>query len=137
MMKLTLIRETPGDRCTHGKLYVDNVYECYTLEDKDRFLEAGGEKIYGETAIPRGLYQVVIDQSQRFRRLLPRLLDVPYFEGIRIHSGNTDADTEGCILVGSVRGDERVLNSRATFDKLFAKLSKAFDDGDQIVIEVK
>ncbi len=136
-MKLTLVRETPGDRCTHGKLYVDNVYECYTLEDEDRFLENGGEKIYGETAIPRGLYQVVIDQSQRFRRLLPRLLDVPHFEGIRIHSGNTDADTQGCILVGTVRGDQRVLNSRVAFDKLFAKLQRAYDDGDQIVIEVR
>jgi len=113
------------------------VYECYTLEDKDRFLEEGGEKIYGETAIPRGLYQVVIDQSQRFRRLLPRLLDVPHFEGIRIHAGNTDADTQGCILVGTVRGDERVVNSRVAFDKLFAKLQRAYDDGDQIVIEVK
>lgn len=137
MMRLTLVRDTPGDRCTHGKLYVDNVFECYTLEDKDRFLENGGEKIYGQTAIPRGLYQVVIDQSQRFRRFLPRLLDVPQFEGIRIHSGNTDADTQGCILVGTVRGDQRVLNSRAAFDKLFTKLQKSFDDGDQIVIEVK
>ena len=135
-MKLLLIREPAGEICTHGKLYVNGVFECFTLEDVDRKLEQGGEKIYGRTAIPRGTYEVIINHSQRFKRDLPLLLNVSGFTGVRIHSGNTHEDTEGCVLVGSTRGDQCVRNSRAAFDKLFDQLDEAYAAHEQIELEV-
>lgn len=135
-MKLLLVREPSGDSCTHGKLYVNGVFECFTLEDKDRKLEAGGEKIYGQTAIPRGTYEVIINFSQRFKRDLPLLLNVAGFSGVRIHAGNTSEDTEGCILVGSSRGDQRVNNSRVAFNKLFDQLDEAYAANEAISLEI-
>lgn len=135
-MKLLLIREPSGETCMHGKLYVNGVFECFTLEDVDRKLENGGEKIYGRTAIPRGTYEVIINHSQRFKRDLPLLLNVPAFSGVRIHSGNTSEDTEGCILVGSTRGDQRVNNSRVAFNKLFDQLDEAYAANESIELEV-
>ena len=135
-MKLLLVREPSGDSCTHGKLYVNGVFECFTLEDKDRKLEAGGEKIYGQTAIPRGSYKIIINFSQRFKRDLPLLLNVAGFSGVRIHAGNTSEDTEGCILVGSSRGDQRVNNSRVAFNKLFDQLDEAYAANEAISLEI-
>jgi Family of unknown function (DUF5675) len=135
-MKLLLIREPSGEKCTHGKLYVNGVFECFTLEDVDRKLEQGGEKIYGRTAIPRGSYKVIINFSQRFKRDLPLVLNVPGFTGIRIHAGNTAEDTEGCVLVGSSRGDQRVNNSRVAFNKLFDQLDEAYAANESITLEV-
>lgn len=135
-MKLLLVREPSGDKCTHGKLYVNGVFECFTLEDKDRKLESGGEKIYGQTAIPRGTYEVIINFSQRFKRDLPLLLNVAGFSGVRIHAGNTSEDTEGCILVGSSRGDQRVNNSRVAFNKLFDQLDEAYAANEAISLEI-
>ena len=135
-MKLLLIRDPSGENCTHGKLYVNGVFECFTLEDVDRKLENGGEKIYGRTAIPRGTYEVIINFSQRFKRDMPLLLNVPGFAGVRIHSGNTAEDTEGCILVGGSRGDQRVNNSRVAFGKLFDQLDEAYAAQDSITLEV-
>lgn len=135
-MKLLLVREPSGDKCTPGKLYVNGVFECFTLEDKDRKLEAGGEKIYGQTAIPRGTYEVIINFSQRFKRDLPLLLNVAGFSGVRIHAGNTSEDTEGCILVGSSRGDQRVNNSRVAFNKLFDQLDEAYAANEPISLEI-
>lgn len=137
-MKLVLTRTLLNAKSTIGKLIVDDTFFCYTLEDKDRYLETHPEaKVYGETAIPRGRYQVIIDFSGRFQRELPRLLLVPGFEGIRIHPGNTDKDTHGCILVGtSIVNDDFISNSRATFDHLFAILDDAYNRGQEIWIEV-
>lgn len=135
-MKLLLVREPSGDSCTHGKLYVNGVFECFTLEDKDRKLESGGEKIYGQTAIPRGSYEIIINFSQRFKRDLPLLLNVAGFSGVRIHAGNTSEDTEGCILVGSSRGDQRVNNSRVAFNKLFDQLDEAYAANEAISLEI-
>src|SRR6478736_9414023 len=97
-MKLTLRREPSTTKSTPGKLYVDSIFECYTLEDVVR-----PAKIYGQTAIPAGTYKVIINMSNRFKRLLPLLLNVPDYEGVRIHPGNTDKDTDGCILPGVTR----------------------------------
>ena len=122
-MQVTVIRDKKTDKSTTGKLSVDGIFVCYTLED----IERTGEKVYGETAIPTGTYRVVLDFSARFNRILPHILDVPGFEGIRIHPGNTAADTDGCILVGDTRDTDLVGQSRVAFDRLFRKLQAATD----------
>lgn len=132
-MKLVLARESTVNERTFGKLSVDGVYECETLEDAVRF---SGEKIFGHTAIPFGEYVVIINHSRRFNRLLPLLLSVPNFEGIRIHPGNSISDTEGCILVGTARVGDTVVNSRVAFNKLFDKMQDAIESGDSISIEI-
>ena len=119
-MKLTLERIKLGEDYTVGKLSVDDKFICYTLEDKERPV-----KIKGETAIPKGTYRVIINESNRFKRLLPLLIDVPNFEGVRIHSGNSNHDTEGCILVGQTRNKNYIGQSRKAFDKLFKKMQVA------------
>jgi hypothetical protein len=116
-MKLELKRLHRTNNSTIGELYVNGVFECYTLEDKEREV-----KIKNETAIDKGTYKVIITPSNRFKRDLPLLLNVPKFEGIRIHSGNTNHNTEGCILVGTTRSVDFIGNSRKAFDKLFAKM---------------
>lgn len=128
-MELRLVRKTKTSISktnaipeTIGELYVDGVFECYTLEDEERKL---GEKVYGRTAIPCGTYKVIIDRSERFQCNMPHVLDVPGFAGVRIHAGNTDADTLGCILVGQEKGREYIGKSRAAYDKLFKKLSES------------
>ncbi len=136
-MKLLLNRDEFLDTCTMGNLFIDGEPECVILEDVDRHLEARGVKVAGKTAIPRGTYHVIINESARFKRRLPLLLQVPYFEGIRIHPGNTSADTEGCLLPGIFRSGNSVAKSRLAFDALFAKLNAAIGRGEEITIEVK
>ena len=136
-MKLLVQRELFSDTSSIGSLYVNGVLECKTLEDKDRLLESGGEKMYGETAIPRGIYKVIITFSNRFKKPMPLLVDVPQFEGIRIHPGNTAEDTHGCILVGVGIGQDILYNSRQAYEKLFNKLEAAEALGEEIEIEVR
>jgi hypothetical protein len=119
-MKLTIKRLHRTENSTIGELYVDGKFECYTLEDKERDV-----KIKSETAISKGTYIVGITLSNRFKRLLPILLNVPNFEGVRIHSGNSNHDTEGCILVGTTRSEDYIGNSRLAFSKLFKKMQLA------------
>ena len=122
-MDIRLRRFEFGTNYTIGKLYVDDVYFCFTLEDKVR---EPGVKVDGKTAIPYGTYPVIIDHSTHFNMDLPHVLNVPGFEGIRIHTGNTDADTEGCILVGTTwAGKDFVGNSKFAFEPLFEKLKAA------------
>lgn len=135
-MNLLLKRDYFSDTTTIGKLYVDGIFQCYTLEDKDRELENGKEKVYGETAIPRHTYQVIIDYSNRFKRELPLLKNVPDFEGIRIHPGNTHEDTHGCILVGSGTSGDKLFNSRVAFESLFKKMEDAYDRQEPISITI-
>ena len=135
-MRLLVKRDEFSDVATIGKLYIDGEYFCETLEDKDRFLEAGGKKEYSKTAIPRGVYSVVLNESTRFKKLMPLLLNVPQFEGIRIHSGNKPEDTDGCILVGRTRRSNFIENSRDAFNDLMAILEKAIASGEKIEIEV-
>jgi len=117
-MNLQLIRKYKKDDYTIGSLYIDGKFFCNTLEDAVREI-----KIQDKTAIPEGHYQVILNFSNRFQRLMPLILDVPDFEGIRIHSGSTQFDTSGCILVGrnTIRG--QLTDSKLTFDLLFAVLS--------------
>ena len=139
-MKLTLIRKYKLPTYTIGKLYIDGEYFCDTLEDKDRGLTDGMTvseiskiKIKKETAIPTGTYKVTITYSNRFKKNMPLINNVKGFEGIRIHSGNTDKDTEGCILVGFNKVKGNVINSRDTYNKLFSVLSKS----NNITITIK
>src|SRR6266446_7748971 len=137
-MNLLLIRDIFTQTCTIGKLFIDGQYLCETLEDCDRKLELGGVKIYGESAIPRGTYKVTIDFSGRFQRDMPHVLDVPQFTGIRIHPGNTAADTDGCILVGTGRVANRsITESRLAFNKFFPKLEAAIKAGEEITLEIR
>lgn len=117
-MKLELIREPSNAEATLGKLYIDGKFFCDTLEDIERVT-----KVYGKTAIPKGHYKVIINKSTRFGKLTPLLLNVPNFEGVRIHSGNTAEDTDGCILVGNKGNNNWIGNSRNTFNKLMEKLT--------------
>lgn len=116
-MKLKLIR-TEYDNRTEGDLYIDNILFCKTLEDKVR-----ENKIPHETAIPYGHYQVILSYSPKFHTYLPLIVNVPNFEGIRIHQGNTIQDTSGCILVGEYIKDGYLYNSTVTLHKLLKKLS--------------
>jgi hypothetical protein len=137
-MKLLVQREIFSSISTIGTLYIDGVKECHTLEDRDRHLEEGGEKVYGETAIPRCKDKVVIITfSNRFKKPMPLLVDVPQFEGIRIHPGNTDQNTEGCILVGVGIGQDTLYNSRQAYERLFNKLEAAEALGEEITIEIR
>lgn len=110
---------------TIGELYIDGHYFCDTLEDRVRKLEEIKDKVYSKTAIPKGEYKVVISFSPRFKRLMPLLLNVPFFTGIRIHAGNTTEDTSGCILVGRKTESGRLVNSSLTFRRLMSLLSKS------------
>lgn len=130
-MNIKLIRKYPASDCVIGELYVNNQFECYTCEDIERPV-----KIAGVTAIPRGIYEVVITYSDRFKRLLPLLMNVPNYEGVRIHPGNTAADTEGCILPGSGKTQNSVTHSVDAFNILYSKIELAAKT-EKIFIEVK
>lgn len=114
-MELVLRRKFKGTKYTIGDLTVNGAFFCNTIEDVVR---APGVKVYGETAIPFGKYKVVMRYSPKYKKVLPLLLDVPMFEGIRIHSGNTQLDSLGCIIVGENKVKGKVINSRKTMDKL-------------------
>lgn len=118
-MELLLDRILMGDRRTIGRLLVDGERLCYTLEDRVR---EDGVKVYGETAIPEGRYEIAMTYSPRFKTVLPLLLKVPGFEGIRIHAGNTEKDTEGCILVGFNLDGDYITSSRLALAALIDKL---------------
>jgi hypothetical protein len=137
-MLITLERREFSVSSTIGAMYVNGLFQCYTLEDIDRKLEESpSAKVQGKTAIPRGKYLVAITYSNRFRTELPLLQSVPGYEGVRIHAGNTPEDTEGCILVGTGFGADRIFNSRVALDALLRKMEVAYSKGEQITIEVK
>jgi len=142
-MKLRLERIHLKDNYTIGKLYINDIYFCDTLEDKVRDLNKDGDlddigegKIYGETAIPYGIYKIVITYSPKYKRYMPLLLNVKGFEGIRIHPGNDNGDTEGCLLVGENKVKGKVINSKVTYDKLYLLLKEIFDNKEEIHIEI-
>ncbi len=130
-MEITVKRRPSTLACTISELWVDGSLECFSLEDVVR--ERAGErvsawKVPGDTAIPAGRYRVVITPSARFKRDLPLLLDVPGFAGIRLHPGNTAADTEGCLLVGDNVVGDTVTGSRSAFNRLFDQIEEALGD---------
>jgi len=117
-MEIVVTRGKPTENSTPGVLEGTNHFRCFTLEDVDRFLENGGAKAWHKTAIPRGYYSVLIDWSERFGGLALHIMDVPQFEGVRIHAGNTDKDTDGCILVGLERMPDELIQSREALRRL-------------------
>ncbi len=130
-----------GREYSIGTLYVDGVRFCDTLEDpvrdynRDGDLNDRGEgKMYGRTAIPFGKYRVIVNRSPRFRRELPRLLEVPHFEGILIHRGNSAKDTSGCILVGENKVKGRVINSAKYEIELIGIIKDAIKSGKLVYL---
>lgn len=139
-MKLELIRIANRPTYCIGKLYIDGVWFCDTIEDTDRGLDDSmsvdeilKKKIKGETAIPTGVYKIEITYSPKYKRMIPLLIGVKGYSGVRIHSGNTSKDTEGCLLVGRNTKVGMVTDSRNTYQRLFARLQNAKD----ILIEIK
>ena len=128
---MNIKRKAKKETYTIGKMYIDGKYFCDTLEDKDRGLsqsmteeEIRKRKVYGLTAIPTGAYKVIVNYSERFGKLMPLLLDVKGYAGVRIHSGNTPSDTLGCILVGRNTAKGMVTESRKTFLRLMETLKR-------------
>ena len=134
-MELTLTRTSRQAECTTGVLYLGKERIAHTLEPRWRDL-GKEQKVAGQTAIPEGTYEICLEVSARFKRLMPYLMNVPGFTGILIHCGNTVADTEGCILVGKRSVNDRLSMSRSAFNKLFARLKEAWDRGENILIKV-
>ena len=154
-MKIELERRWKKATYTIGRLYVDGVYFCNTLEDRDRGLKQTdpiatikSRKVYGETAIPSGTYGVAMNVTspkyaavswywQLCQGKMPRLLSVPGFEGILIHPGNTALDSSGCILVGKNTKVGQLTESKATFQKLYKEMAKAVKEGEEITIVIE
>ena len=128
------IRKEVNDEYLAG---TTNEYFCDTLEPTWRDYAHGGRKIKGRSAIPEGRYAVVISYSPKFKQWLPILLGVPNFDGIRIHAGNTAADTAGCILVGKNKLVGQVVDSRIWVHRLKQKIVEAKDKGEAVWITIK
>ena len=117
-MKLKLVRETKTEVSTIGRLFVNEKFFCYTLEDKDRGLKQtdsllfiNTKKIFGVTAIPSGNYELIVNLSPKFKRMLPRILNIKGFDGVLMHRGNTANDSLGCIILGYQKGENAIFDS--------------------------
>ena len=153
-MKLKVERRWPKATYTIGRLYIDGIYYCNTLEDADRGLKQTDQlsyiksrKVAGETAIPKGTYGVAMNvTSPKYagvawywnfcRGKMPRLLSVPGFDGILIHPGNDALDTRGCILVGKNTKVGKLTDSKACFQQVYKLMRTAADNGEEITIEI-
>lgn len=147
-MKITVNRVHFTDESTIGELFVDDKFFCYTLEDcvreplpwsdeAKKKPHVSDWKVDKQTAIARGTYRVIIDMSARFKRLMMKLLGTEGFTGVRIHGGNTAANTEGCILVGKHRGEDSIRDCEAVLTQLHHMVQEALNDGEQVWIEIK
>lgn len=153
-MKIKIERKWKKSTYTIGRLYVNGVYFCNTLEDKDRGLKSTdslsiikSKKVYGETAIPSGTYEIMMNVvSPKYKAVkwikdlcggkMPRLKGIPGFDGILIHTGNSALDSYGCILVGKNTIVGRLTKSKETFIELYKKMKDAYDNGEIITIEI-
>jgi len=134
-MRLVLHRRYLKETYTIGALSIDGEYFCDTIEDKVRDLPAEA-KVYGQTAIPYGRYEVELSLSPKFKRLLPMLMDVKYFTGIRIHAGNSARDSSGCILPGENKKKGMVINSTKYEKLLVKKMKLAIKRGEEISLTI-
>lgn len=146
-MKLTQIRKFKGSEYTISDFYIDGSKICNILEDPVRVLvdknndgdfdDVGEGKIYGKTSIPAGTYEVIITYSNRFKKYLPLLVDVPGYDGIRIHPGNKAVDTHGCLLPGINDSKGVVSQSQKYFTLIFDKISNAINvKHEKVFIEI-
>ena len=141
-MNLTLKRLNLTPNYTEGELYVNGVYFCKTLEDTNRDLNKNGQfdnnekKVYGETCIPYGKYKVILSYSPKFKRELPEILEVPDFQGIRIHRGNKISDTLGCVLCGEKVKNGYLSNSTPYEIKLVELFKQANLRNEESFIEI-
>ena len=140
MIKLRLERRYKGSKYTIGKLFINDEYFCDTIEDIDRGLKSSmsveyikKKKVYAETAIPTGTYKIEMTYSSKFKRILPLLVDVKGFSGIRIHRGNTEIDSSGCIIIGENKVKGKVINSTPYEVALVKRLLE--EDDIEITIE--
>jgi Family of unknown function (DUF5675) len=143
-MELLIDRDVRSRNSTIGVLYVDGKFECFTLEDVDRGLVDAmpievitAKKVFGQTAIPEGRYEVVMTYSPKFSRNMPLLIGVKGFDAVRIHWGNTQEDTEGCPLVGQTRGIDFIGNSRNAASILLPKIEAAIAKKEKVFITIK
>ena len=140
-MELLLERKYLKEKYTIGDLYVDGVFFCNIMEDKvvdinkNGLFDCGEFKIKGHTAIPYGEYEIKLTYSPKFKRELPLLLNVPHFEGIRIHRGNTPNDSAGCLLPGENKEKGKVLNS-TKYEIELVKRIKALPLNEKITIKI-
>ena len=153
-MKIKVERRWPKATYTIGRLYIDGLYYCNTLEDKDRGLKQTdpetyikSRKVAGETAIPKGTYGLSMNTtSPKYagvawywnfcRGKMPRLLNVPGFDGILIHTGTDALSTRGCILVGRNTKVGKITDSKACFKEVYKLMKEAADKGEEITIEI-
>ena len=149
-MEIKLNRIEFNDKSTIGELFIDDKLISNTLEDVVRQLPETcpntpkginckcAEKVYGKTAIPAGTYKVILSYSNRFKRILPEICNVPHFLGIRIHGGNKSSNTEGCILPGTWNGKDKdwISNSTIAFNKIMGLLQEATNRKEEINITI-
>ena len=142
-MKLLLKRIYFSPTYTIGKLFIDGKYFADTIEDVNRdlnkdgdLLDSGESKVYAQTCIPFGTYDVIVNRSPKMKRDLPRLLNVPHFEGILIHRGSSERSSAGCIIIGENKVVGKVINSVKYEDALVAVLKHAQNSGEKITIEI-
>lgn len=135
-MELFLKRKEFSQHTTIGELFIDEQFFCFVLEDFDRglkqdmlpeLIEKG--KVYGKTCIPYGKYEIIMSWSNKFKCIMPLVSHVPGYEGIRIHKGNTEFDTLGCLLVAMEKGKDKVMKSTQAFDKIYPLLEDACKKG--------
>lgn len=131
-MKIKSIRYIFTDKSTISKLFINGMFFCHVLEDTSR----NDIKINNETSIPEGIYEVIINFSSRFQKQMPLLCNIPNFSGIRIHVGNQNSDTSGCLLVGRYLSHDFITDSKITFHKLFILMNNAISSGEKIEIEI-
>jgi hypothetical protein len=138
-MKLLLKRKVLTDRYTQGELYVNDVIFCFTIEDKVRAKAGMWKRIFkikGQTAIPYGTYPVLVTWSNRFKRMLTGVFNVPDFEGIRIHNGTSELSSEGCIIVSHhVAGQGKLVNDKAAMNQLCILIEDA-QKKEKVTIEI-
>ena len=153
--QIIIDRRYPKSTYTIGNISLDDKWECNSLEDKDRGLrqdmslaEIKKKKVYGETAIPKGTYEVRMDiVSPKYAAIpwykelcggrMPRIMDVPGFDGILFHPGTTALDTKGCVVVGLNKAKGKLLDSRISFAAFWKKLEKARLRGERIIVTIK
>jgi hypothetical protein len=135
MLLFKVKRKWLTDDSSIGELFVDNKVErfCYTLEDKQR---DNGIKIPKVTAIPCGRYRMILDYSNRFKRTMLHILNVPQFDGIRIHGGNTAENTEGCIIVGKFRAADKVWDCKDVLAAIEKLVTIAIANKEEVWIEI-